>query len=61
MGKRQGLGDAYKSIRNEVIEEILPNLYKVEIPLPDNPLKTLNSSVIKELERNLIMTSPLLV
>ena len=34
---------------------ILPNLYRIEIPLPKNPLKALNSYVIKSPERNLII------
>ena len=38
-----------------MIEEILTNLYKIEIPLPKSPLKTLNSYVIKNTERNLII------
>ena len=38
-----------------MIEEIFPNLCKVEIPLPRNPLKSLNSYVIKDSERNLII------
>ena len=38
-----------------MIEEILPNLYRIEIPLPKNPLKALNSYVIKASERNLIV------
>jgi glyoxylase-like metal-dependent hydrolase (beta-lactamase superfamily II) len=38
-----------------MIEEILANLYKVEIPLPKNPLKAINSYVIKNSERNLII------
>jgi glyoxylase-like metal-dependent hydrolase (beta-lactamase superfamily II) len=38
-----------------MIEEILPNLYKIEIPLPKSPLKALNSYVIKDTERNLII------
>jgi glyoxylase-like metal-dependent hydrolase (beta-lactamase superfamily II) len=36
-------------------EEVLANLYKLEIPLPDNPLRALNSYVIKGSERNLII------
>ena len=28
-------------------EEILPNLYKIEVPLPRNPLKAINSYIIK--------------
>ena len=38
-----------------MIEEIVANLYKIEIPLPNNPLKALNSYVIKSPERNLII------
>jgi glyoxylase-like metal-dependent hydrolase (beta-lactamase superfamily II) len=38
-----------------MIEEVLTNLYKIEIPLPKNPLKALNSYVIKDQERNLII------
>ena len=36
-------------------EEILPNLYRIEIPLPKNPLKALNSYVIRNTGRNLIV------
>ena len=36
-------------------EEIVPNLYRIEIPLPNNPLKYLNSYLIKSSERNLII------
>lgn len=35
--------------------EILQNLYRIEIPLPKNPLKALNSYAIKSPERNLII------
>jgi glyoxylase-like metal-dependent hydrolase (beta-lactamase superfamily II) len=38
-----------------VIEEILANLYKIEIPLLKSPLRVLNSYVIKNTERNLII------
>jgi glyoxylase-like metal-dependent hydrolase (beta-lactamase superfamily II) len=38
-----------------MVEEILKNLYKIEIPLPKNPLKAINSYVIKNPERNLII------
>ena len=38
-----------------MIEEILANLYKIEIPLPKSPLKALNSYVIRNAERNLII------
>lgn len=36
-------------------EEILPNLYRIKIPLPESPLKYLNSYVIKSDDRNLII------
>ncbi len=38
-----------------MVEEILPEIYRMEIPLPNNPLKSLNSYVIKGGERNLII------
>jgi len=38
-----------------MIEELLPGLYKVEIPLPRSPLKALNSYVIKGKDRFLII------
>jgi glyoxylase-like metal-dependent hydrolase (beta-lactamase superfamily II) len=37
------------------MEEILPNLYKIEIPLPQNPLGAINSYVVKSSERSLII------
>lgn len=36
-------------------EEILPCLYRIKIPLPESPLKYLNSYVIKSDDRNLII------
>jgi glyoxylase-like metal-dependent hydrolase (beta-lactamase superfamily II) len=38
-----------------MIEEILTNLYRIEIPLPKSPLKSLNSYIIRNSERNLII------
>ena len=38
-----------------MIEEILPNLYKVEVPLPRSPLKATNSYIIKDGPRCLII------
>ena len=40
-------------------EEILPNLFRLKIPLPDSPLKYLNSYVIKGTDRNLIIDTGL--
>ena len=38
-----------------MIKEVLPNLYKIEVPLPQSPLKAINSYVIKAQERSLII------
>lgn len=38
-----------------MIENILPNIYKIEVPLPKNPLKALNSYVLKASGRSLII------
>jgi len=38
-----------------MIREILPNLYTIEVPLTGNPLKAINSYVIKAGERSLII------
>ncbi len=38
-----------------MIEEIYKDLFKIEIPLPKNPLKSLNSYIIKSGDRNLII------
>ena len=38
-----------------MIEEYSPNLYRIEVPLPQSPLKAINSYVIKADERSLIV------
>ncbi len=38
-----------------VIEKVVPGIYRVEIPLPQNPLKATNSYIIKAEKRNLII------
>lgn len=38
-----------------IIEQIRPDLFKLEIPLPNNPLRALNSYIIKSDDRNLII------
>jgi glyoxylase-like metal-dependent hydrolase (beta-lactamase superfamily II) len=40
-------------------EEILPNMFRIKIPLPENPLKYLNSYVIMGSKRNLIIDTGL--
>jgi glyoxylase-like metal-dependent hydrolase (beta-lactamase superfamily II) len=42
-----------------MIEEIQPNLFRVEVPLPNSPLKSLNSYVIRSSDRNLIIDTGL--
>ena len=49
-----------KSVRNyTMIEEIRPNFFRIEIPLPNSPLKFLNSYIIRSLDRNLIVDTGL--
>jgi len=38
-----------------LVQLVLPNIYKIEIPLPKNPLKAINSYVIKGDKRNLVI------
>jgi len=38
-----------------MIQKIFDNMYKVEVPLPGNPLRSINSYVIKSEDRNLII------
>jgi len=38
-----------------IVEEIRPDLYRAEIPLPRNPLKATNSYIIRSPERNLVI------
>lgn len=40
-------------------EELFPNLFRIKIPLPESPLKYLNSYVIKGGKRNLIVDTGL--
>ena len=40
-------------------EEIFPDLYRLKIPLPESPLKYLNSYVLKSPDRNLIIDTGL--
>jgi glyoxylase-like metal-dependent hydrolase (beta-lactamase superfamily II) len=36
-------------------DEIKTNLYRIEVPLPDNPLKSINSYLVKGPDRNLVI------
>jgi glyoxylase-like metal-dependent hydrolase (beta-lactamase superfamily II) len=38
-----------------MIENVLPDIYKIEIPLPNNPLKATNSYLIRGKKRNLLI------
>jgi glyoxylase-like metal-dependent hydrolase (beta-lactamase superfamily II) len=40
-------------------KEVLPNLFRIQIPLPGSPLKTVNSYVVKGEDRNLIIDTGL--
>ncbi len=42
-----------------MVEELLPNLYLIRIPLPGSPLGWVNSYVIKDLDRNLVIDTGL--
>jgi len=42
-----------------MIEKLLPDLFRIEIPLPNSPLKYLNSYVIRAPERNLVIDTGL--
>lgn len=37
------------------MEQVLPSMYKIEVPLPRNPLKAINSYIIRDGERTLII------
>jgi len=38
-----------------MITEVMDRLYRIEVPLPNSPLKELNSYVIKSDDRNLVI------
>ena len=40
-----------------MIEKILPGIFKIELPLPDISLQTVNTYLLKGKERNLIIDS----
>jgi glyoxylase-like metal-dependent hydrolase (beta-lactamase superfamily II) len=40
-------------------EELLPNIFKIHVPLPKNPLKNINSYVFKSEKRNLVIDTGL--
>lgn len=42
-----------------MIQEVIRNIYRVEIPLPGNPLRAINSYVIRDGERSLIIDTGL--
>lgn len=42
-----------------MIEELRPNLFRVQIPLPKSPLKYLNSYLVRSADRNLIVDTGL--
>lgn len=40
-------------------EEIMPNLFRIQIPLPESPLRYVNSYVVRSSDRNLIIDTGL--
>jgi len=38
-----------------MVTELLKNFYRLSVPLPDNPLKSLNSYIFKSKDRNLLI------
>lgn len=42
-----------------MIEELKPNLFRIEIPLPETPLKYLNAYVVRAVEKNLLIDTGL--
>jgi len=42
-----------------MIEELLTDFFRVEIPLPDSPLKSLNSYIVRGTDRNLVIDTGL--
>ena len=44
---------------DQIPEEIRPNFFRIRIPLPDSPLKYLNSYVIRSGDRNLVIDTGL--
>jgi len=42
-----------------MIEELKPNLFRIEIPLPETPLKYLNAYVVRAAEKNLLIDTGL--
>jgi glyoxylase-like metal-dependent hydrolase (beta-lactamase superfamily II) len=42
-----------------MLEEIIPDLFRIKIPLPDSPLKYLNSYVVRDAQKSLIIDTGL--
>ena len=42
-----------------MLEQLMPNLYRIQIPLPQSPLKYLNSYVVMDKDRSLIIDTGL--
>ena len=38
-----------------MLEKLLPNIYRIAVPLPEHPLRTVNSYIITSKERNLVI------
>jgi glyoxylase-like metal-dependent hydrolase (beta-lactamase superfamily II) len=45
--------------KNTMVEEIRPDLFSIQVPLPNSPLKSLNAYVVRSKERNLVIDTGL--
>jgi len=42
-----------------MVQEICPDLFLIEVPLPNSPLKSLNSYIIRSKDRHLVIDTGL--
>lgn len=43
-----------------IVEKIMPNFYRIEVPLPRSPLRVLNAYLVKGQRRNLLIDTGLI-
>ncbi len=54
------VSDASWSEQDAMIDTIRPGLHRIEVPLPDSPLKSINSYVVRSEDRNLVIDTGML-
>ena len=42
-------------MKSDKLREIIPNLFQIPVPLPDNPLRELNAYLIRGTDRSLLI------